>query len=549
MLHSTVEHIIEALLKALTSILCTLIARQGPRSLTSGNAGIHDTEIRLPVWKQRSGETTEVKKARLLYESRKRGMLENCILLSHFAKKYLNTMTEAQLSLYDQLINEPSNDWDIYYWVTGAQEPPEKFNNEIMQMLQEFAKNREKEHRLRQPDLEYLFKDAQALQCQRTAAMGRLPVGSVSSRVRGSSGGSCHPLNFYCTNYNSSYGRPEFVHGNVLRPSIPAHRSTGYQSNFRPSVYYSPNLDRKDNPPMGLMLRNNYTSITNRDYGPHHRVTGSEPLPHTLSSPQSGFIRSNEVTFPKSKAVKSVHFDTRDHGSGVIAGIPPQHRPLLLMPHEKGSTEAENLHHGPSFMSTEYKTKFTGRSPHQPGSSKPATIGNMENSGFTEASNMEPVTYDPYSQHHVLKGRHRLMGFSITKTDFLPASTLRGKEPLPALARNSERESGFSREIDHVLQPNAVNGISQPDGCMAQKNDLLGQSYVGKKESSGYSKNNLKYVQPEREPPQHYLSNYNQRFIDHAPHGRDREGWTRGGIQDQLHSGFSVNNELHISGV
>lgn len=28
-------------------------------------------------------------------------------------------MTEKQLSLYDKLINQPTNDWDIYYWMTG----------------------------------------------------------------------------------------------------------------------------------------------------------------------------------------------------------------------------------------------------------------------------------------------------------------------------------------------------------------------------------------------------------------------------------------------
>lgn len=29
-------------------------------------------------------------------------------------------MTERQLNLYDRLINEPSNDWDIYSWATGT---------------------------------------------------------------------------------------------------------------------------------------------------------------------------------------------------------------------------------------------------------------------------------------------------------------------------------------------------------------------------------------------------------------------------------------------
>ena len=56
---------------------------------------------------------------RLLYQSRKRGMLENDLLLSGFASKFLNTMDEPHLSDYDRLINLPSNDWEIYYWATG----------------------------------------------------------------------------------------------------------------------------------------------------------------------------------------------------------------------------------------------------------------------------------------------------------------------------------------------------------------------------------------------------------------------------------------------
>ncbi|XP_040184340.1 succinate dehydrogenase assembly factor 2, mitochondrial [Rana temporaria] len=150
-----------SLVRCRSSLLSAFIRRQGPRFLTTGDTGGRDSEIQLPVWKERTGETTEIKRARLLYESRKRGMLENCILLSLFAKKYLGTMTDTQLSQYDRIINEPSNDWDIYYWVTGAQETPEEFNNEIMHLLQEYAKNREMEQRLRQPDLDYLFKESQ----------------------------------------------------------------------------------------------------------------------------------------------------------------------------------------------------------------------------------------------------------------------------------------------------------------------------------------------------------------------------------------------------
>ena len=62
-------------------------------------------------------------------------------------------MTATQLSMYDRLINLPSNDWDIYYWATGVRETPEEFNTEVMQLLKEHVKNKDKESRFKQPDL------------------------------------------------------------------------------------------------------------------------------------------------------------------------------------------------------------------------------------------------------------------------------------------------------------------------------------------------------------------------------------------------------------
>ncbi|XP_010084196.1 PREDICTED: succinate dehydrogenase assembly factor 2, mitochondrial, partial [Pterocles gutturalis] len=56
-------------------------------------------------------------------------------------------MSEQQLNLYDRLINEPSNDWDIYYWATEAKPTPAEFENDVMAMLREFAKNKKREQR------------------------------------------------------------------------------------------------------------------------------------------------------------------------------------------------------------------------------------------------------------------------------------------------------------------------------------------------------------------------------------------------------------------
>lgn len=56
----------------------------------------------IPKHKVRENESIDVQKARLLYQSRKRGMLENDLLLSTFAGKYLNNFTREQTRDYDK---------------------------------------------------------------------------------------------------------------------------------------------------------------------------------------------------------------------------------------------------------------------------------------------------------------------------------------------------------------------------------------------------------------------------------------------------------------
>lgn len=103
---------------------------------------------------QRTGESIDIKRARLVYQSRKRGILESDLLLSRFAKKYLSGFSEAELDEYDKLLDEP--DWDIYYWATKNYDVtplPDKWrDSKILRLLQEDAKNKEKVV-LRMPEL------------------------------------------------------------------------------------------------------------------------------------------------------------------------------------------------------------------------------------------------------------------------------------------------------------------------------------------------------------------------------------------------------------
>nr|CAH7712533.1 unnamed protein product [Callosobruchus chinensis] len=112
-----------------------------------------DGFVEIPKAKSRENEPIKQRKARLIYQSRKRGMLENDLLLSTFVHKHLELFNEKQVGLYDSLINGPSNDWDIYYWATDLKPTPEEYDHEVMDLLKTHCKNLNKELRIRQPDL------------------------------------------------------------------------------------------------------------------------------------------------------------------------------------------------------------------------------------------------------------------------------------------------------------------------------------------------------------------------------------------------------------
>ncbi|CAI6333059.1 unnamed protein product [Periconia digitata] len=70
---------------------------------------------------RRTGEDEATMRARLLYQSRKRGTLESELLMSTFADANLANMNVSQLQQYDLFLDE--NDWDIYYWATQEPSP------------------------------------------------------------------------------------------------------------------------------------------------------------------------------------------------------------------------------------------------------------------------------------------------------------------------------------------------------------------------------------------------------------------------------------------
>lgn len=79
----------------------------------------------------------------------------NFFFYSTFADKHLGKFSSDLLNQYDQLINEPSNEWDLYYWITGKEVVPPEYNSVVMKMLQKHSTNENKETRYSQPELRH----------------------------------------------------------------------------------------------------------------------------------------------------------------------------------------------------------------------------------------------------------------------------------------------------------------------------------------------------------------------------------------------------------
>lgn len=78
------------------------------------------------------GELPQTRLRRLVMRSMRRGIKEMDVILSRFAETRLAGLDAELLDSYDALLRE--NDHDLYYWVSGVQEPPETFAPIVMQI-------------------------------------------------------------------------------------------------------------------------------------------------------------------------------------------------------------------------------------------------------------------------------------------------------------------------------------------------------------------------------------------------------------------------------
>ena len=140
-------------------------------SSSSSSSASSDEQWPMPEPLERLNEDEKTIRARLVYQSRKRGMLEGDLLLSTFARDHLGTMSVEEMREFDKvrhtfssyksvkgeadslfkLLDEP--DWDIFYWSIEKRKPPPRWEDTtLLAKLREHARNEGKVVR-KMPDL------------------------------------------------------------------------------------------------------------------------------------------------------------------------------------------------------------------------------------------------------------------------------------------------------------------------------------------------------------------------------------------------------------
>jgi antitoxin CptB len=82
------------------------------------------------------GEALEIRRKRLLFQSRHRGTKESDLLLGAFATAHLAAFSPAQLDRYEALLDE--GDAVLFDWITGRAEPPPERDSDVLRLLMSF---------------------------------------------------------------------------------------------------------------------------------------------------------------------------------------------------------------------------------------------------------------------------------------------------------------------------------------------------------------------------------------------------------------------------
>ena len=77
-----------------------------------------------------------IRRKRLVYRANYRGFKEADMILGGFAKAHMDTMSDEEIIMFEDLLG--AKDHDIYGWIMGTLPVPANFDTPLLKRLREF---------------------------------------------------------------------------------------------------------------------------------------------------------------------------------------------------------------------------------------------------------------------------------------------------------------------------------------------------------------------------------------------------------------------------
>lgn len=433
--------------------------------------------------------------------------------------------------------------------------------------------------------------------------MTKLRYGPASEKIQNSRGPCLdNPVSMYHTSYISSFNHSRPHKKSVNNPSKiqVINRPTGYNANFRPCIYYTPNLDDLDNPKMKLKVEEHYMTNNEKDFKPlQSSPTGQEmglKQDNILPYYASGFttMRNRAHIQKTSKEIEN-SYKVIERLNQSLNG-----KAVNTQRNTKDPIANENNFTGPDPMSTESTAKYTGHQGRWPTITwrHNKSIGHKEPTANTRIEPYDPIEYNtrnPYRHDDISSNYHnrynRPIGNSEQQINFIQHEFHSNKNVIknannysgiPQPTPKSERNTGYSLETtiprytdksvsfnQQTVDDSNYLSITRSDPykctlarysfsapgirrCDTQVDDRIGKRHLGNKEATGYVKNHPSYNQTHEMNRSRFETHYARVFEKTcvpASNARDNStlslsltGWP---INNKANNGFTKSTKVH----
>jgi len=282
--------------------------------------------------------------------------------------------------------------------------------------------------------------------------MTKLRTGPASEKILKSNGPTRNnTTSIYHTCYISSFNQGVPEKNPIRNPKKiqVVKRPTGYNANFRPCMYYTPELDDLDNPSLKLKVSEHYKTSNVNDFRPYTTSPSGREMnlqQEDILPSASGFttMRKSAYIQKNSKQISEA-YKTLKYPNQAVNG-----KAINTMKNLKDPIANENLYSGPKPMSTENTSRYKGLQGRWPSQSWRFTksIGSKEPTANTRVEPYDPIEYNTRNPYRSDVGNSNYYN------------------PFNRPIGTSEQEANFIEHAFHIDMPrrNSVTGITTSNG-------------------------------------------------------------------------------------